>query len=476
MSKTIKKSNEHAIDSIYSIEEKKSNKGLLLGIGLVILGVIVLVILAALSMKSGASDAVKNASENYTVSILGNFNAKTVSLPILSIVLGLVDGFNPCAMWILVFLILMLIEMHDRKKMWILGSAFLLTSALIYLVFMVSWLNVAMVLTGIKFVRIAIGVFALIFGIVNVYRFFKLLKDDVGCDVTDEKKRTKIMTSIRKIVSEKSFGIALIGIIVLAAGVNLLELLCSLGIPVVFTQVLALNNLNVVQYMIYILLYLLFFMIDDFIVFIIAMTTLKVTGISNRYTKYSHLLGGIFMALLGILMLFKPAWIMFNFNDDVNVIHKITYGDFVKNATMEDIKFSDDKVNVYLFWGNGCPHCADLYKLLSSYGDDYRTKFNIYGFEVWYNKDNSNLMFDIADLVGNRSEVTGVPYLVIGKSSMIGYAEYNASKVKEMLDAEINKKPSDRTDYMKTYKEKKEKGEITTTPVVTTTITKKKKN
>ena len=58
---------------------------------------------------------------------------------------------------------------------------------------------------------------------------------------------------------------------------------------------------------------------------------------------------------------------------------------------------------------------------------------------------------------------------------MIGYAYYNETKVKEMLDAEINKKPSDRTDYMKTYKEKKEKGEITTTPVVTTTTTKKKK-
>ena len=475
MSKTTK-NQEHAIDSIYSIEEKKSNKGLIIGITFTIIGVIVLIILAALTMKGGAGEAVKNASDNYNVSILGNFNAKTVSLPILSIVLGLVDGFNPCAMWILVFLILMLIEMKDRKKMWILGSAFLLTSALIYLVFMVSWLNVAMVLTGIKFVRIAIGVFALVFGIVNVYRFFKLLKDDVGCDVTNEKKRTKIMSSIRKIVSEKSFGLALIGIIVLAAGVNLLELLCSLGIPVVFTQVLALNDLNVVHYMIYILLYLIFFMIDDFIVFIIAMTTLKVTGISNRYTKYSHLLGGIFMALLGILMLFKPAWIMFNFNDDVNVIHKVTYGDFNKNALVSDIKYTDDKVNVYLFWGNGCPHCADLYKLFNSYRDEYGTKFNLYGFEVWYNKDNSNLMFEIADLVGNKKDVTGVPYLVIGKSSMIGYADYNESKVKEMLEAEINKKPSDRVDLMKKYNENKINGEVTTTPVVTTTTTKKKKN
>ena len=476
MSKTSKKETKHAIDSIYSIEEKKSNKGLIIGITLTVIGVIALIILAALSMKGGAARAAKNASDNYNVSILGNFNAKTVSLPILSIVLGLVDGFNPCAMWILVFLILMLIEMKDRKKMWILGSAFLLTSALIYLIFMVSWLNVAMVLAGIKIVRMAIGIFALVFGIVNIYRFFKLLHDDVGCDVTDFKKRNKIMESIKKIVSEKSFGLALIGIIVLAAGVNLLELLCSLGIPVVFTQVLALNNLNVVQYMIYILLYLIFFMIDDFIVFIIAMTTLKVTGISNKYTKYSHLIGGIFMALLGVLMLFKPAWIMFNFNNSSDVIHSVTESVYTLNAEVDKIEFSDDKVNVYVFWGNGCPHCADLKELLKTYySETLKGKFNVYGFEVWYNKENSNLMFSIADLVGNRKDVTGVPYLVIGKSTMIGYADYNASKVKEMLEAEINKKPSERTDYMKQYKEGLEKGEITTTPVVTTTTTTKKK-
>ena len=186
-----KEVNKHAIDSIYSIEENEKHTGLIIGIVLTIVAIIGLIVLAALSMKSGAVDAASKASENYNVSILGNFNAKTVSLPILSIVLGLVDGFNPCAMWILVFLILMLIEMKDRKKMWILGSAFLLTSALIYLIFMVSWLNVAVVLSGIKFVRIAIGVFALIFGIVNVIRFFKLLHDDVGCDVLMKKEDQK---------------------------------------------------------------------------------------------------------------------------------------------------------------------------------------------------------------------------------------------------------------------------------------------
>ena len=468
-----KETKKHAIDSIYQIEEKESHTGLIIGLVLTVVAVIGLIVLAALSMKSGAVDAASKASENYNVSILGNFNAKSVSLPILSIVLGLVDGFNPCAMWILVFLILMLIEMKDRKKMWILGSAFLLTSALIYLVFMVSWLNVAVILSGIKFVRIAIGLFALIFGIVNIIRFFKLLHDDVGCDVTDSKKRTKIMASIRKIVSEKSFGLALIGIIVLAAGVNLLELLCSLGIPVVFTQVLAINNLNVVQYMIYILLYLIFFMIDDFIVFIIAMTTLKVTGISNKYTKWSHLIGGIFMALLGVLMLFKPAWVMFNFSDTTKV-KAVTYGDYYMDTKIEDIKFNE-KVNVYIFRGATCPHCADLKELIDEIVSQDPYDYNIYAFEVWNDKENANLMMNIADVIGNKKDVSGVPFLIVGNSTMIGYADYNASKVKEMLNSEKNKKTSERNDYMKKYLDNTNNGEVTTTVTTEETITKKKK-
>ena len=144
-----KVTNKHAIDSIYQIEEKENHTGLIIGIVLTVVAVIGLIVLAALTMKGGAADAATKASENYRVSILGDFNAKSVSLPLLSIILGLVDGFNPCAMWILVFLILMLIEMKDRKKMWILGLTFLITSALVYMVILLSWISIAVKMTSI---------------------------------------------------------------------------------------------------------------------------------------------------------------------------------------------------------------------------------------------------------------------------------------------------------------------------------------
>lgn len=253
--------------------------------------------------------------DSYSVDtgLFGVVSLKNVSLPIFTIILGAVDGFNPCAMWILIFLITMMFSMHDRKRMWILGLTFIFTSGFVYLCFMVSWLSLASFLNSVVLIRFLIASFAVLFGMVNIYRYIKSLNSDVGCDVTDKKKRLKIMERIKKIVTEKSFLLSIIGIILLAFSVNLIELLCSLGIPVMFTNVLAMNDLSTLEYVIYIGLYLLFFLIDDILIFVIAMKTLKIKGISNKYTKYSHLIGGIIMLLLGILMVIKPEWLMFNF-------------------------------------------------------------------------------------------------------------------------------------------------------------------
>jgi len=256
----------------------------------------------------------KDNKDEYNVPLLGKINAKNVSLLLISIIMGAVDGFNPCAMWILLFLLSLLISTKDRKKMWILGLTFILTSGLIYLFFMLSWLNVAKHTTDIIFIRYLIGVFALIFGLVNVYRFYKQIKTkDVGCDVTDQKQKRKIMDRIRNILSENKMLFAILGIMLLAVSVNLIELLCSLGIPMMYTEILGINKLNHFEYGFYMFIYLLFFLIDDLIIFAIAMKTLKIKGISNKYMKYSHLVGGLIMLLIGVLMLVKPAWLLFNF-------------------------------------------------------------------------------------------------------------------------------------------------------------------
>ena len=250
-----------------------------------------------------------------TIKIAGKeINPKELSLPVLSIILGAIDGFNPCAMWVLIFLISMLFNMKNRKKMWFLGITFLTTSAIIYMVFMFAWLGIATTLiTKVSWFRYLIAAVALIGAFLNLKGFYKNVKNGTGCEVVDNKKRKNIMTRIKKITTEKSFILSLIGVMVLAASVNVIELACSAGIPVLFTNILAINNLSNMQTIIYVLIYILFFLIDDIIVFVIAMLTLNIKAISTRYTKYSHLIGGVLMLIIGLLMIFKPEWLMFNF-------------------------------------------------------------------------------------------------------------------------------------------------------------------
>ena len=255
----------------------------------------------------------KESDENVSIDvpIAGNVNLKNVSLTTAAVVIGLIDGFNPCAMWVLLFLISVLIGMKNKKRMWALGIAFLVTSALVYMCIMLAWISIAVKITTVIWIRNIIAVVALIGGVINLRSFFT--HQDSGCEVVDDKKRKTIFKKIKKFTSEKSFIIALVGVIGLAISVNMVELACSAGLPLVFTELLAINNVNTFMKIMYTVLYIIFFLIDDLIVFIIAMFTMKITGISTKYNKYSHLLGGVVMLIIGILLILKPEWLMFNF-------------------------------------------------------------------------------------------------------------------------------------------------------------------
>lgn len=245
--------------------------------------------------------------------LIGELEIESVSLFLAAVVLGFVDGFNPCAMWVLIFLITMLINMQDRKRMWIIGVTFLLTSALVYFLIMVSWLQIAISLTAVAWFRYLIGAFAVGFGTHHLIKYIKSRKEDVGCEVTDEKQRFKLIERIKHIVKKQNLWLALGGVVVLAVLVNLIELACSAGLPLLYTQILAYNQLSNSLYFLYIGVYILFFLIDDLLIFSVAVISFKVTGISNRYQKLSTFIGGLLMLLIGLLLIFFPGIIMFNF-------------------------------------------------------------------------------------------------------------------------------------------------------------------
>jgi thiol-disulfide isomerase/thioredoxin len=247
--------------------------------------------------------------ETLDLPLIGEIKTANLSLPALTFVIALLDGFNPCAMWVLLFLISMLLGMKDRKRMWLLGTTFIFASGLVYFLFMTAWLNLFMFLGFVLWVRILIGLVALGVAVYSLRDYW--VNREMVCKVTEGERRQKVFAKIKEITQQKGLVMALVGIVLLAFTVNLVELVCSAGLPAIYTQVLALTDLPRWQYYAYLVFYILIFMLDDLFVFVVAMTTLRATGAQTKYARYSRLIGGILMLVIGGLLLFKPEWLMF---------------------------------------------------------------------------------------------------------------------------------------------------------------------
>jgi len=239
--------------------------------------------------------------------LLGEVEIATLSLPALTIVLAAIDGFNPCAMWTLLFLMGLLVGIPDRVRMWTLGVAFIAASAGVYYLFLAAWLNVLLFLGMMLWIRIVVALVAIAGGAYYLREFF--VNPEALCKVTGGASRQRVLTQLRSFALEQRFWLALGGIVMLAVAVNLVEFVCSAGIPAVYVQVLTLNNLPAWQYHAYLMLYILVFMLDDLLVFIIAMKTLQVAGLTGTYARWSHMIGGVLLLLIGLLLLFRPGWL-----------------------------------------------------------------------------------------------------------------------------------------------------------------------
>ncbi len=259
--------------------------------------------------KTKATTHLPSVPKVVSLPFIGAVTTDTLSLPMLTIVLGAADGFNPCAMWVLVFLIGLLVGMKNHRRMWILGGAFLFTSAAVYFVFMAAWLNVLLLLGTLLWIRVAVGLFALGGGLFYLREF--VLSGDAVCKVASPERRRQIMDGLRNAVRQQSFPLALGGIVALAAAVNLIELLCSAGIPAIYSQVLAMNNLAAWQYYLYLLLYVAVFLLDDLVVFATSIVTLQAAGLTAKYSRFSHLIGGVVLCGIGVLLLLRPEWLTF---------------------------------------------------------------------------------------------------------------------------------------------------------------------
>ncbi|MFH1895984.1 MAG: hypothetical protein ABH814_00725 [bacterium] len=246
--------------------------------------------------------------DNIKLPLVGTINPKAMSLPALTFIIALLDGFNPCAMWTLVFLISLLLGLKSKKRRWILGMAFITASGLVYFLFLTAWLNTFLFLGFVRWLQVGIGVFALAAAIWSIRDFW--VNKDGGCSTEDSGKKQKMFHKLKQIVRKDNLWLALGGIVGLALAVNLVELLCSAGLPAIYTQILSLSSLPTWKYYAYLVFYVVVFVIDDLVVFILAMKTAELVGIEGKYARWSRLIGGIIMLAIGILLVLKPEVLM----------------------------------------------------------------------------------------------------------------------------------------------------------------------
>lgn len=244
------------------------------------------------------------------IPFFGQIRTNGLSSLALAVVLGFLDGLNPCALAALGFLLALAAATGDRKKIFWIGGTFIAVSGLVLFFFISVWLNVFMFLGHIRWITIVIGILVIIFAAVILNEYLKNIFCKL-CDSDNDKKLSVrwqrkffgLLTELSQM--DRSLPIILLGVAAVAVGINLIEALCSIGLPLAFTKTIASENLSTWRYYAYLLVYMLFFIINQVIIFLVALFTLKATHIENKYFKVVKLISGLALFAIGAVMIFK---------------------------------------------------------------------------------------------------------------------------------------------------------------------------
>lgn len=239
--------------------------------------------------------------------ILGGLSAAKLGLPLFTLSLGLLDGFNPCAMWVLLFLLSLLVRLRDRRRMAIVAGTFVLVSGAVYYAFMAAWLNLFLAIGMSNPVRWTLAGVALLIGIINVKDF---VAPGRGVSLSiPEAAKPGLYARARSVLQVETLAASLIGVAMLAVLVNFVELLCTAGLPAIFTAVLTEHDLSTGGYYAYLGLYIAGYIADDALMVTLAVLALGNRRLTQRTGRWLKLLSGILMLALGAILFLRPQWL-----------------------------------------------------------------------------------------------------------------------------------------------------------------------
>ncbi|MCP9815166.1 glutaredoxin family protein [Synechococcus sp. GreenBA-s] len=252
-------------------------------------------------------DRRERASTNVSLGRFGSLSASALGLPIFTLAMGLLDGFNPCAMWVLLFLLSLLVHWRDRRRMALVAGTFVFVSGAVYYAFMAAWLNVFLLLGFTAWLRLLLGSLALVLGVVNLSEFWRK-----GPDFTlsiPASAKPGLYARMRGVMQSRSLPAALVAVAGLAVVVNAVELLCTAGLPAVYTAVLSQQNLGLAAHYGYLGLYIVGYIADDALMVGIAVLALSSNKLTEGTGRWLKLISGVVMVALALLLLLRPGWL-----------------------------------------------------------------------------------------------------------------------------------------------------------------------
>jgi glutaredoxin len=256
----------------------------------------------AVESLSCGPDTAQARPETFAVDFLGRrVSLDEVGLPLFTLVLGLLDGFNPCSMWVLILMISLLAPLNNRPRMFAVAGTFIAVQGAAYFVFMAAWLNLFLLIGLSRPSEIAIAVLALLAGAINLKDYWSFGRG-ISLSIPASAK-PGIYARMRRILQAENMAAALLGTVVLGVLVQIIELMCTSGFPALFTRILTLRQPDSLGYYAYLLLYDAAYMFDDLVILTIGIVTLSQHRLQEREGRWLKLVSGLVMLVLGTYLL-----------------------------------------------------------------------------------------------------------------------------------------------------------------------------
>ncbi len=244
--------------------------------------------------------------DDSVIKIFGKeFNVSGMPLVLSTVLIAFVDGFNPCSLWVLMFLLGVVVLTGDRKKILLVGLTYLTVAGAVYGFFILGMINIFTYVSYLLWIRIIVATIAIVFALINIKDFF-WYKKGISLTISDSYK-PKIFAKVRNLMRpENNVKTLILGSATLALGITLVELPCTAGFPLIWSNMIATHQIEKSFFIFLFVLYLLVYIIDELIIFFIVVYTLKVSKFEEKHGRLLKLIGGMIMLSMAGVLLYDP--------------------------------------------------------------------------------------------------------------------------------------------------------------------------